>query len=897
MKTFYRVDASRVTFREYLYDNSWLVAPIVAVIKLLHLRTPFSTDDPSVENLAAFEVEEADVPAEVRERFAPLTDELEALGFGQPIFHQIYTAEQHTYIYWATFAHPTGRAAARIHHRVWARPGTHKSYLFPVFLSELADGSFVVSSAGKRDMAMPKSIEARYQPGASAAELWQTHERRIDERLPCQPAYAQTRAQLRQMIERHHGALVEFHVNRGVFRPISQEAQEQLVKQSDTTLAATAGATVEDEVLARLQRIQTKNSGWVNFILILGISLLMFLAAGLRDVNRSFLWWMVPILLFHELGHYLAMRWFGYRNLRMFFIPFFGAAVAGKHYNIPGWKKAVVALAGPVPGIAVGAALGIAGIVVHQPKVAEVATLMMILNGLNLLPFLPLDGGWVVHAIVFCRHPLLDLAFRLAAILAFLGMAYVLGGVFFILAVGLLVSLPAAWHVARVAQRLRRQPALAVSPDGVSIPTESVRTILAELGAGRHTRASANVLAQQVTNVFETLNARPPGILASGGLLAVHGGAFLAALVLAVVFTMFRHGSLWANRPPPEALLPYHYRAGSMQHWEDKTAPPILAPGSNVLVASYRRGDATEEFAALTSMVPPAQKLCLFGQSVVVTLPNDDDATREKWLERLRQKTSAVVVGAKDSFLVFQLSCVLPSEQAADLLAQDLNGINAFPYPEKLLPPWSTAWLALPDKDQRRFQKARRTLAKLAALKLRALQEPEVQAITRNELTQTRNTAKHQEALERLDQAAQAAEERLFTQLVAEDKEIDQAVVELHERLGMTMRSVRLTRQEPDRSVRKQKVQLLEQERKALHRQLADQLGPLPLEGDQPKPGSDLESLLATAPVKPRGQSVSIRNVQFRSLGTGLPAFVQWLTKRGVSELRYGFEADNEDEK
>src|SRR5439155_4332897 len=128
-------------------------------------------------------------------------------------------------------------------------------------------------------------------------------------------------------------------------------------------------------------------------------------------------------LVFHELGHYVAMRVFGYRNLRMFFIPFFGAAVSGQHYNIAGWKKAVVALAGPLPGIVLGVPLGVIGAVANESKVIEVAWMLLVLNGFNLLPFLPLDGGWVVHAVLFVRHPVLEVVFRIFAALAMLGIA------------------------------------------------------------------------------------------------------------------------------------------------------------------------------------------------------------------------------------------------------------------------------------------------------------------------------------------------------------------------------------------------------------------------------------------------------------------------------------------
>jgi len=45
----------------------------------------------------------------------------------------------------------------------------------------------------------------------------------------------------------------------------------------------------------------------------------------------------------------------------MFFVPLLGAAVMGRHYNVKGWQKAVVSLAGPVPGILVGLGLAAVG--------------------------------------------------------------------------------------------------------------------------------------------------------------------------------------------------------------------------------------------------------------------------------------------------------------------------------------------------------------------------------------------------------------------------------------------------------------------------------------------------------------------------------------------------------
>ena len=120
------------------------------------------------------------------------------------------------------------------------------------------------------------------------------------------------------------------------------------------------------EVLAELERMQTKKPSWRTTAWVLVGALVLFLAIGAAGWDWKFTLWIIPVLLFHEGGHWAAMRLFRYRNLRMFFIPLFGAAVTGQNWNVAGWKKALVSLAGPLPGIALGVVLGIAGLVLKR---------------------------------------------------------------------------------------------------------------------------------------------------------------------------------------------------------------------------------------------------------------------------------------------------------------------------------------------------------------------------------------------------------------------------------------------------------------------------------------------------------------------------------------------------
>ncbi len=905
MKTFYRLDGSRASFREYAYDIPWLLMPIllpiIALIKLLRLQTSGSTDDPPVETLAPFEVEEAALPEVVRERFAPLEAELAALGFGQPIFHQIYCPLQSTYIYWATLLHATGEAVARIHHRIWSQKNIHKSYLFVVFTSETTDGSFLVTSAGKPDLLSPQAVELRFRTGAATSQLWQLHQMRLHEhRL----VHLESQEQMRQMIERHQAALRDYHLGRGFFRPVSAAEQEKLASRSEEVPTTAAPASVEQEVLARLAQTGTQQPSWTNFLIILLISLAAFLGSGFVDQNlqgpaagnrglggldRRILWLLVPILLFHELGHYVTMRWFGYRNLRMFFIPFFGAAVAGKHFNIAGWKKAVVALAGPVPGILIGSGLFLMNLRWHQHTVFELATLLMILNAINLLPLMPLDGGWIVHAVIFCRHPLLDMAFRVIAIVCFFGVALLVGGfLFYMLAFGMLIGLPGAWQVAQAAHRLRGNKAIAVSPDDQSIPPEAARTILAELGAGRHNRMPANVLAQQVTSIFETLNARPPGVPASLALLAVQGISFVLPLACLVLHQVLLFHNMHRPQRPPAP--PYHYSRGSTQTWQGPAAPAAAGPSSVTLIAAYPGKEmAQTRFAALQKELPRQSSLCLLGQSLVLILPENDEAASKHWKGRLGEGARQIVGGPRTSFLTLRFSCTLPSEAEARRLDEELHDYFHAANRNLLLAPWSTAWQALPKKDRLRFQKARRTLGRLQQLSVEAYAQPEVEAARKQLSNQPEmGKASRQETQRIMREARAAAEDRLLQKITAQDdKSIDSAVVDIWRR------RLKLNKELPglDRLATEAEREAWQRRLEGLHWEMAQHMGPLPQRGDQAPFVIDLEG--ATGNIdRPQGRSVSIFGVRFRQPVRGLPVFAEWLCQQASGEILYGFEAN-----
>ena len=128
---------------------------------------------------------------------------------------------------------------------------------------------------------------------------------------------------------------------------------------------------------------------------------------------------LIPVLLFHELGHYFAMKFFGYRDLQILFLPI-GAMVAGNKNQPTALQKTIVSLAGPVPGLLLALVLAVwAPEFIANEYGLSLIFMLVIINYLNLLPFMPLDGGHVVNLLLFDRWPLMQFVLMLISVLIF----------------------------------------------------------------------------------------------------------------------------------------------------------------------------------------------------------------------------------------------------------------------------------------------------------------------------------------------------------------------------------------------------------------------------------------------------------------------------------------------
>ena len=110
------------------------------------------------------------------------------------------------------------------------------------------------------------------------------------------------------------------------------------------------------------------------------------------------------VIMIHELGHFFAMKFFRYKDLGIFFIPLLGAYVSGSKREVSQKESAIILLAGPLPGIAIGIAffflyknnpdLSLAGLSFYTISIS-----FILLNLINLLPVYPLDGGQLLNRV------------------------------------------------------------------------------------------------------------------------------------------------------------------------------------------------------------------------------------------------------------------------------------------------------------------------------------------------------------------------------------------------------------------------------------------------------------------------------------------------------------------
>ena len=870
MNRYYKLDSRKVTFGEYwnIVRSPMVIVPWVA--KLLNIPMKFSSGMPDFESVRQLEVPEPEFSLRAYEKLQPLLDKCLAMGFHSPRFFTYENMRRDSRISFIALLHESG-ATVRLMHTLAAQVQPPQEKMLVVLLSELNDGTYFFTSNQRKQFISMPGILANRLIGTGPERLLESHLQKLSEfQASNPPKLVQSQEQMDALWDRYEKSSREFGMQRGIYVWMTpEEVAKESQGMAEVRAMATGNGGQNEGVLLELHNLQNKKAGWGGVIALLVISLVLFVGVGARQWSWNYLIILLAVLFVHELGHYLAMRAFNYRNLRMFFIPFFGAAVSGQNHNVPGWKKVIVSLMGPLPGIVLGIILGVAGMALHQPWLVKVAIVSLFLNGFNLLPVLPMDGGWVFHTLIFSRHPVLDAAFRVLAIVGLIVLgSFSKSKILMYVAIPMAMGIPVAYRTARIAAELKQRGLPPVPPDDQNIPAETANAIISEIQKAATKAQSNKTMAQQVLQIFETINAHPPRWPATIGLLFAHLASLALAAVFALTFVFAQRGD-FAGLLANAAFMPKHtYICGSPPTWRGAPTDESAALPDTMVATFPKHAAALAAFQSLTNQLSPRAALTVFGDTLLLTLPANDDAARKQWLTNLQARTKDVFVDSTNYRAGFSIVCLAPTALAATNLERQLDEyFGTFPA-LAMVPPWPVPGAHIFGTNVL----ARQTYLKLQNAQSGIYTNRELEALDKLEV-QARKTGDsaaleqlRQQSVELNKKLAAAAIERVRT---GAEGAVDTQIIDLF-----------VSANEP--TTRTNRVA-----REAINLGMAQRMGQI----SSASPAADGRLSAHFGSAIRTGLILRVNWVSFNRIDTGPAALAAWLCDQGCNGIKYDFQA------
>lgn len=858
------LDSSKLSFGEW-----WRLAPGISALfgwisKLFKASILESARLLVVRDSAALEIPMGELSEVASKKLLPHIEMLRTLGFGEPQVMRVTDVFTNSEIVLITQLHRSGTALSRAAF-TYPLPGatSKKKTLSVGFLSQLADERFLCTDERQPKFISPPAVLARWKKGSHAVR-WEAHRKNVEE-LQTTPVSAYTAQDVWRICDGYEKAICDFQHSRGLFVALSDADGAKVLAIASPEKARLEGA------IAELSRLQAgKRRSGTGMVLLL-VSIAIFAGTGKALWSWQTCALIIVALFVHELGHFIAMRWFNYRDVRMFFLPLFGAAVTGRNHNIAGWKKAVVSMMGPLPGIVLGTALAVAAAASGNDRMAGAALLVIGLNVLNLLPVLPLDGGWFWNAILFCRHRYLEAGFKLIAGFALVGGALAgVGRIWLFLGIVMLLAVPKTLRLGAAVARLR-QKGWQNTDDSIS--RETAESIFSELSQPGKTAAAKTVAAEALT-VFEHLNARPPNWLESIGLAAVYGIAIVVGFAGFGVASLALQGRGTGQLTTTETTPPVHEHvpvvpaafSGEIAHSE-LPSPAANERVQRQIIATFPNADsAAASFNSLQTSTP--DRLLQFGQTVIAFVPIKGNKHAKELTNLFQNKGGAVLdTGAPMTWAQFDIQFSAPSGDAARLMQEDLQTYFALPLDLRPVAPWQTGSATTPD-NREVLRKASMTYVRILELQKKTEQNMELQRLMggsplRNLLSRKPAADRWREIRTKREQLAHAV---LIKLQASGDPALDRRVIELA--LRQPVSGIDGGHQEANESWRAQLRQLLTGNE----------------EQDSEGAGDYTNGSAMAA-----GNRITLHSMAFQNPERTLPALARFLMDAGGTDIRYGF--------
>lgn len=319
---------------------------------------------------------------------------------------------------------------------------------------------------------------------------------------------------------------------------VNYDKGEDMESQKGINTSSGPAIDLRGDLIPELKRLNETESKFSSLMLLI-ITILVFFSAQIVSFKWQDLVLLTGVLFFHELGHLLTMKLLKYNDVKMFFIPFVGAAVSGKNEKDSAVKSCIVTLMGPFPGIIVGVVLYFLFSLTKNYYALKAAQLMLLLNAFNFLPIMPLDGGRYIDVLFINRR-----YFRL--FFALLGSA-----VFFLLAISIrdivlgLIGLFSVFmaftnfKLHGISQELKSQGIYAASVGELLDKEELTRTVIETLSLKYPKLFDPKIVYKGILNhlkiIVDTIKFIPAKLLSKSALLV----SYLIVVPVSIGVTFF----------------------------------------------------------------------------------------------------------------------------------------------------------------------------------------------------------------------------------------------------------------------------------------------------------------------------------------------------------------------
>lgn len=315
----------------------------------------------------------------------------------------------------------------------------------------------------------------------------------------------------------------KYHVSIASEEPLDENTLGNEIRGFLKSNELTSADSDEDnysEILKEIELIRKTEPNSVNKAILLvaavifGISLLFYYQLKSYALAYS-------VILFHELGHIIAMRLFKFPVVNIFFIPFLGSVTHAEKNKSKASEKAIVYLAGSLPGLFLGALILL--LCPDQDSNFELLRLLgfwgVAINLATLLPIEPLDGGYFLDTLLGLRRPSLVAWIKVLTLFTIIFFTWNFNfpinygykiGIFLLLGLSALNAIFINYKLAKIAKDL-------VALDSTLSISIIKRILSKNLGAGRPLS-----VASQTIKVFKIIKTAPANSQTATLLLAAY---------------------------------------------------------------------------------------------------------------------------------------------------------------------------------------------------------------------------------------------------------------------------------------------------------------------------------------------------------------------------------------